>query len=104
MDKALIIPGLNLRHTSYIVSDSLPISTRPRSIRYNYYIYGSAVLTVSYLTDISVYNSKIIAVHSRSSIQSRNITPGCVNLPFKFDMKVKEITKNDTYFGILNLP
>lgn len=89
MDKALILPGLNFEHTSYIVSDSLPISTRPRSIRYNYYIYGSAVLTVSYLTDISVYNSKIIAVHSRSSIQNRNITSGCVDLPFKFDIKVK---------------
>lgn len=90
MDKALILPGLNFEHTSYIVSDSLPISTRPRSIRYNYYIYGSAVLTVSYLTDISVYNSKIIAVHSRSSIQNRNITSGCVDLPFKFDIKVKQ--------------
>nr|XP_034307800.1 G-protein coupled receptor GRL101 [Crassostrea gigas] len=88
VDKSLILPGLNFEHTSYIVSDSLPISTRPRSIRYNYYIYGSAVLTVSYLTDISVYNSKIIAVHSRSSIQNRNITSGCVDLPFKFDIKI----------------
>lgn len=98
VDKALILPGLNFEHTSYIVSDSLPISTRPRSIRYNYYIYGSAVLTVSYLTDISVYNSKIIAVHSRSSIQNRNITSGCVDLPFKFDIKVKRPPPQKKYY------
>lgn len=88
--QAHIIHGMAVRRTSLIVSDSLPISSHPRSLRYNYYIYGSGVLTVSYLTDISVYNSKIIAIHNRSSIQNKNITSGCVDLPFEFDVKVKK--------------
>ena len=88
VDRRFLLPGLSVRPTAFILSESLPISIRPRSLRYNYYLYGNAVLTVSYLTDVSVYNSRIVAAHNTSSIEQEDFTEGCVDLPFEPDVKV----------------
>lgn len=88
VDKKYLLPGLKIIHTSSIVSESLPFSMYPRSLRYSYFLLGHAVITVSRLSGISAYKSEIIAAHKSSSSAQMNVTEGCVDLPFEADIKV----------------
>ncbi|XP_062590173.1 G-protein coupled receptor GRL101-like [Saccostrea cucullata] len=88
VDTNVIIPGLDKIRTSFILSENLQFSNLPRSLHYQYFLYGSTTLTVSYLTDISLYESKLIAAHGVSSSGQTNITKGCVDLPFEADVKI----------------
>ncbi|XP_061186566.1 G-protein coupled receptor GRL101-like [Saccostrea echinata] len=88
VDTNIVIPGLDRIRTSFILSESLLFSNLPRSLHYKYFLYGNTALTISYLTDIAVYKSKIIAAHGASSSRKTNVTEGCVDLPFQADFKI----------------
>jgi hypothetical protein len=96
VDKKFLFPGLKIIHTSSIVSQSLPFSIYPRSLRYKYFLLGNAVITVSRLTGISAFKSDIIAAHIQSSPAQMNVTEGCIDLPFEADIKVLHNIKKST--------